>query len=226
MSRNLLRKLIREMIDAYGTLGLERGAEHSEIYTTYRKLAKQYHPDRNGDDEALQKMKDINVAKDILLDPEKRIKYDKTLDAQSHPGYDWNDSSTWKDVDQSFRGDKYGQIHWQDVEDYDGNVANGSWLSLAGYEKSSMDGWWIVSSVNDDDTVTAKKQAGSRIAIFPTEALYTIDSDGPKTTYKIDPEVIEQKSFTPRKGNRPGQVIFGLKANASKIWSLSKRNNH
>jgi DnaJ family protein A protein 2 len=54
----------------YETLGLQKGASESEVKTAYRKLAKQYHPDKIGGDAA--KFREINEAYNILSDPEKQ----------------------------------------------------------------------------------------------------------------------------------------------------------
>jgi molecular chaperone DnaJ len=64
--------------DFYQTLGVSRDASDSEIKKAYRKLAVQYHPDKNpGNKEAEEKFKEISAAFDVLKDPEKRAKYDQ-----------------------------------------------------------------------------------------------------------------------------------------------------
>ena len=64
--------------DYYTTLGVQRGANAEEMKKAYRKLAMQYHPDRNpGDAAAEQKFKEINEAYDVLKDDQKRAAYDR-----------------------------------------------------------------------------------------------------------------------------------------------------
>ena len=64
--------------DYYETLGVERDASNDAIKKSYRKLAMQYHPDRNpGDAKAEQSFKDINEAYDVLKDAQKRAAYDR-----------------------------------------------------------------------------------------------------------------------------------------------------
>ena len=64
--------------DYYATLGVQRGASSEEMKKAYRKLAMQYHPDRNpGDAAAEQKFKELNEAYDVLKDEQKRAAYDR-----------------------------------------------------------------------------------------------------------------------------------------------------
>ncbi len=65
-------------IDFYELLGVDRGADSATIKSSYRKLAMQYHPDRNpGDAECEARFKAISVAYDCLRDPQKRAAYDR-----------------------------------------------------------------------------------------------------------------------------------------------------
>jgi molecular chaperone DnaJ len=64
--------------DPYAALGVDRKATPEEIKKAYRKLARQYHPDRNpGDAKAEERFKEISEAHDILTDSEKRAAYDR-----------------------------------------------------------------------------------------------------------------------------------------------------
>src|ERR1700689_5356827 len=67
-----------ERQDYYKVLGVGKGASDEEIKKSYRKLARQYHPDRNpGDKQAEERFKEISQAHDVLSDPEKRKAYDR-----------------------------------------------------------------------------------------------------------------------------------------------------
>jgi DnaJ-class molecular chaperone len=64
--------------DYYETLGVQRSASEDEIKKAYRKLARQYHPDRNpGDKQAEAKFKEVQEAYDVLTDKQKRAQYDR-----------------------------------------------------------------------------------------------------------------------------------------------------
>ncbi len=64
--------------DHYQTLGVSRQAGEKQIRQAFRRLARQHHPDVNpGNAEAERRFKEINAAYEVLLDPEKRRKYDQ-----------------------------------------------------------------------------------------------------------------------------------------------------
>lgn len=58
--------------DYYGILGVERGADASEIKRAYRKLARELHPDVNPDPGAQERFREVSAAYEVLTDPEKR----------------------------------------------------------------------------------------------------------------------------------------------------------
>ena len=87
--------------DYYEILGVSRNASKDEIKNTYRKLALQYHPDRNKAPDAEEKFKEISEAYAVLSDDEKRLQYDKF----GHSGID--SRYTQEDI---FRGVDFGDI--------------------------------------------------------------------------------------------------------------------
>ncbi len=63
--------------DYYETLGVPRAATPDEVKRAFRKLAMQYHPDRNAEPGAEARFKEINEAYEVLSDAEKRSAYDR-----------------------------------------------------------------------------------------------------------------------------------------------------
>src|SRR5437588_11949016 len=64
--------------DYYETLGVKRNASEDEIKKAHRKLARQYHPDRNpGDKQAEARFKEVQEAYEVLSDKDKRARYDR-----------------------------------------------------------------------------------------------------------------------------------------------------
>ena len=75
--------------DFYGILGVKRGASEDEIRTSYRKLARKYHPDVNPNDpKAEDRFKEVAFAYDVLSDAEKRARYDEFGMAGLSEGFD------------------------------------------------------------------------------------------------------------------------------------------
>jgi molecular chaperone DnaJ len=72
--------------DLYALLGVPRDADADTIKKTYRRLARQLHPDVNPDPEAQERFKEISRAYEILSDPQKRAVYDRGGDAFAGAG--------------------------------------------------------------------------------------------------------------------------------------------
>ena len=100
--------------DYYKILGVERNATEAEVKSAFRKLALQYHPDRNpGNKQSEEKFKEINEAYEVLSDPEKRARYEQLGDSYTNwqqrgaPGnFNWND---WANAP----GGPSGGVSWE-----------------------------------------------------------------------------------------------------------------
>ena len=100
--------------DYYEVLGVQRGAQKDEIKKAYRKLAMKYHPDRNPDnEEAEAKFKEASEAAEVLLDEQKRQRYDQfghaAFEGGGGPGGGFGGFSDFSDLGDIF-GDIFGDI--------------------------------------------------------------------------------------------------------------------
>jgi curved DNA-binding protein CbpA len=69
-------------VDLYAALGLDRGADASAIKNAYKARAKKCHPDTGGDAEQFRA---VQMAYDVLIDPERRERYDRTGECEDRP---------------------------------------------------------------------------------------------------------------------------------------------
>lgn len=72
--------------DYYEVLGVTKNSSAADIKKAYRKLALEYHPDRNKEAGAEEKFKEINEAYQVLSDPQKKAKYDQFGHSAFDPG--------------------------------------------------------------------------------------------------------------------------------------------
>jgi molecular chaperone DnaJ len=101
--------------DYYEVLGVPRTASKDEIKDSYRKLALQYHPDRNKSPGAEEKFKDISEAYAVLSDDEKRTQYDQLGHAGFDQRYTSEDIFRGADFDSVFRDIGFGSGGMRDV---------------------------------------------------------------------------------------------------------------
>src|ERR1700679_2031501 len=64
-------------VEYYEFLGVSRDCNDQELKTAYRRMAMQYHPDRNSAPDAEEKFKQASEAYQVLSDPQKRAAYDR-----------------------------------------------------------------------------------------------------------------------------------------------------
>ena len=84
-----------EYHDYYKVLGVTRTATAEEIKKAYRKLARQFHPDKNKSKDAEARFKEINEANEVLSDPQKRRAYD-SLGANWKAGSQFTPPPGWE----------------------------------------------------------------------------------------------------------------------------------
>ena len=141
-----LRALIYEaLINAYSVLGLEKNATEDEIKRAYRTKALEFHPDRNAGKDTTAAMVQVNVAKDILSDPQKRRRLDVEL---SGPSPSYNRPAPPGPGDPRWWGERARQAAYDSAQRATSNQ------SRKRYFVNTRDGnkfWWIQQ---DDMTVT------------------------------------------------------------------------
>jgi molecular chaperone DnaJ len=96
--------------DYYEVLGIERSASNGEIAGAYRRLAVQYHPDKNpGDEEAIDRFKEAAEAFEVLSDQDKRARYDRFGHAGLNGQYGAHHFTDVEDIFSAF-GDLFGDL--------------------------------------------------------------------------------------------------------------------
>jgi molecular chaperone DnaJ len=95
----------------YEVLGVAKGASQEEIKKAYRKLARQFHPDKNpGDKESEERFKEVQAAYDVLSDGEKRKQYDAWGSPDGQPRFQPGGGFTFDFGDLGDLGDLFGGL--------------------------------------------------------------------------------------------------------------------
>jgi len=135
--------------DYYKLLGVDRSASESDIKRAYRKLALQYHPDKNpGDSQAEERFKEINEAYEVLGDPAKRARFDQLGSSYrawermggAPGGFDWSQWTAGRPgrvhVEMGDLGDLFGSGGFSDFF----NAIFGGMMSQAGPARTAARG--------------------------------------------------------------------------------------
>ena len=118
-----------EFKDYYQILGVDKNASADDIKKAYRKLARKYHPDVSKEADAAQRMAEINEAKTVLSDPEKRKAYDQLganyaqgmgADGSYQPPPNWDADFSFTDAAGGFAG--FGAGHAGSYSDFFENL--------------------------------------------------------------------------------------------------------
>lgn len=120
--------------DLYAALGVSNAASAEEIRSTYRRMARELHPDINPSPSAAERFKEASAAYDVLSDPRKRALYDEFGPAALQSGFDpdkarahreWMRRQAREHVDRNSFGVEFGDLgdlfgfgrgHWQRAE--------------------------------------------------------------------------------------------------------------
>ncbi len=120
--------------DYYEVLGVSKSATESELKKAYRKLALQYHPDKNPDDKAAEdKFKEAAEAYEILSDADKRARYYRF----GHAG-----------VGGASGGGFSGGMNMEDIFSQFGDIFGGSFSGFGGFGGSARGGSRVVKGTN------------------------------------------------------------------------------
>ncbi len=144
--------------DYYTTLGIPRTASPDDIKKAYRKLAHQYHPDKQGGNEA--KFKEVNEAYQILSDPKKRESYDSFGFAYNDGGFSAGGGSAFggqdfSDFFNSFGGGRGGGF--EDIFDIFSDMMGGGYARPSQQEESGKgEDIYLETQIGKKDLGTTK----------------------------------------------------------------------
>ncbi|MEC9483616.1 MAG: DnaJ C-terminal domain-containing protein [Halomonas sp.] len=109
-----------EFKDYYQILGVDKAATIPDIKKAYRKLARKYHPDISKEPDAALRMQEINEAKTVLTDPEKRAAYDQ-LGERYRDGQEFRPPPDW-DAGFEYSGGGFDEFDLGEFSDFFANL--------------------------------------------------------------------------------------------------------
>jgi len=122
-----------EFKDYYGILGVDDTASAAEIKTSYRKLARKYHPDVNKAKNSEDKFKELGEAYEVLKDPEKRAEYDQLRKfGTAGPDGDFQPPPGWQSA-AGFSGGGYTGADSQHFSDFFESIFGAAGAASRGY---------------------------------------------------------------------------------------------
>jgi len=163
--------------DYYELLGVARGAGADEIKRAYRKMAMQYHPDRNpGDKEAETKFREVSEAYEVLKDEQKRAAYDRFGHAAFEQGggragaggFDFNFATGFADIFDEMFGDLMGGRRGGGGASRGADLRYNLEISLEDAFKGSTATVRIPTSVVCDGCSGSGAEAGTQPVVCPT----------------------------------------------------------
>lgn len=206
--------------DYYKILGVSKNASTEEIKRAYRKLAHEYHPDKNTSHADGTKFKEINEAYQVLNNPQKRIQYDQfgTVGDQGFGGFDWGGA-------QGF-STKGGPASGWDFRDF--SAGGGSAFGGGGF------GFGGLGDIFEDLFSNAFSQVQTEVEIPLSSAvlgdtLHLRTNHGEDIELKIPPGTQDDTTFRFRgKGGQTrrgrGDLLVTIKVNIPRRLSREQKN--
>ncbi|MDE2038376.1 MAG: DnaJ domain-containing protein [Patescibacteria group bacterium] len=203
------------MKDYYKILGVEKGASPDDVKKAFRKLAHQYHPDKNkGDKEAEQKFKEASEAYAVLSDDSKRAQYDRFGSAgPGGAGFNAGQGAGFGGFDFSqfaqgggFQGfGQNGQSFEFDLGDIFGDLFGGGPSSRRGRPRKGMN-------------ITVDLQISFKESIFGVEREVSVGGRAGTIVIKVPPGIESGQGLrvagkgepAPEKDGMPGDLIVRI----------------
>jgi len=188
--------------DYYSALGVARDASDDDIRKAYRKLARKYHPDVSKEPDAQTRMRDINEAKDVLGDKEKRAAYDQLADRVArggNPDGGFAPPPGWDEGFEFHRGPNAGPADHADFSDFFSSIfgnaarAGGGGGARGPYREKGEDHHAAIEIALEDALNGAERQISLRAQVLGEDGRPRLETR--TLDVKIPP------------GVRPGQFI-------------------
>jgi curved DNA-binding protein len=212
--------------DYYQILGVPKGSSNEEIKKAYRKLAMQYHPDRNPGKEgwANEKFKEINEAYGVLGDPKKRKQYDE-FGTVGNIGDIFGSSytrTTFEDLMKDFGGAGLGYGFLNEIF---GDSLKGMKFSFSNFGSRGGRTKTRQGGINLDELFrqaqkTQRQDVRYELAITPEEATHgankILTRKGKKLAVKVPPgvktgSVVKLSNARQVTDNHPGDILIKIK---------------
>lgn len=192
--------------DYYKTLGVSRNANADEIKKAFRKLARQYHPDKvqgEGKEAAEAKFKEINEAYEVLKDPDKRSKYDQL--GEDWDRYDWSHNAG--SDGQSKHSSRY---HYQTGDgDYEFHFEGTGFSDF--FEQMFGSGAWRAQNAGFDQGQRRARSPSSRGNDVEAEILVTLEEVMKGSKRRVTFSLVNPNTGTEEKRDFNLRIPVGVK---------------